>query len=167
MGGEFEDKDTGWADLCTTCEVNGGEASGFVGFLRSTAHYKNKAARGKGEKANPITVAQIAAVNEYGSQDGRIPERSFIRSTVNEYHDQIQRMLDKFSDQILEGKMTRKRALGIASQFLADKIRAKINSGVPPRNAASTVRRKGSSKTLVDTGQMLAAVDWDVKESKT
>ncbi|MDH7597550.1 MAG: hypothetical protein QHG98_07435 [Methanothrix sp.] len=34
----------------------------------------------------------------------------------------------------------------------------KILSNIPPPNAPSTVRKKGSSKTLVDTGAMVGAV---------
>lgn len=35
----------------------------------------------------------------------------------------------------------------------------KINSGVPPPNAPSTIKAKKSSKTLVDSGEMLKHVD--------
>jgi len=34
-----------------------------------------------------------------------------------------------------------------------------INSGVPPPNAPSTIKRKKSSKTLIDTGKMRQHVD--------
>ena len=34
----------------------------------------------------------------------------------------------------------------------------KMLSGVPPPNAESTIRKKGSSKTLVDTGEMVGHV---------
>lgn len=34
----------------------------------------------------------------------------------------------------------------------------KILSGVPPPNAPTTIRQKGSSKTLVDTGEMVGHV---------
>jgi len=34
-----------------------------------------------------------------------------------------------------------------------------INSGVPPPNAPSTIKAKGSSKTLVDSGEMRNHVD--------
>ncbi len=35
----------------------------------------------------------------------------------------------------------------------------KIQSGVPPPNAPSTIKQKRSSKTLIDTGEMIQHVD--------
>jgi len=35
----------------------------------------------------------------------------------------------------------------------------KIQSGVPPPNAPSTIKQKRSSKTLIDTGEMMRHVD--------
>jgi hypothetical protein len=37
-------------------------------------------------------------------------------------------------------------------------IDKKMLSGVPPPNAESTIKKKGSSKTLIDTGEMLGHV---------
>jgi phage gpG-like protein len=39
----------------------------------------------------------------------------------------------------------------------------KILSNIPPPNAASTVAKKGSSKTLVDSGDMYRAVKHEIK----
>jgi len=41
-------------------------------------------------------------------------------------------------------------------------IRIKILSNVPPPNAASTIKAKGSSHTLIDTGEMLESVSHEV-----
>ncbi len=37
-----------------------------------------------GDPTQPGTVAHYAAINEFGSADGHVPERSFIRSGVTE-----------------------------------------------------------------------------------
>lgn len=42
--------------------------------------------------------------------------------------------------------------------FLENKIREKILSNVPPPNAESTIKRKGSSHTLIDDGILLASI---------
>jgi len=44
-------------------------------------------------------------------------------------------------------------------------IRLKILSNVPPPLKESTVKQKGSSVTLIDTGQMLASVSHQVDDS--
>ena len=42
-------------------------------------------------------------------------------------------------------------------------IRLKILSNIPPPNAASTIKTKGSSHTLIDTGEMLESVSHEVE----
>ena len=42
-------------------------------------------------------------------------------------------------------------------------IRLKILSNIPPPNAASTIKAKGSSYTLIDTGEMLESVSHEVE----
>lgn len=49
-----------------------------------------------------------------------------------------------------------------AGLTMRDKIVQKINSNIPPPNAKSTSDRKGSSKTLIDTSQMLTSVGMEV-----
>lgn len=45
---------------------------------------------------------------------------------------------------------------------LRNEIVKKIHSNIPPPNAPSTVKAKGSSKTLIDTGEMWRSVDMQV-----
>lgn len=42
--------------------------------------------------------------------------------------------------------------------YLENKIREKILSNVPPENAPSTIKAKGSSHTLIDDGILLASI---------
>jgi hypothetical protein len=51
-----------------------------------------------------------------------------------------------------------------AGMDLRNKIVLKINSNIPPPNAPSTVKKKGSSKTLVDNSTMINSVDVQVIE---
>lgn len=45
---------------------------------------------------------------------------------------------------------------------LENSIRIKILSNIPPPNAISTIKSKGSSHTLIDTGEMLESVSHEV-----
>lgn len=58
-----------------------------------------------------------------------------------------------------------KRILLDAAMDLRNEIVKKINSNVPPPNAPSTIKQKGSSKTLIDTGNMVNSVDMRFTES--
>jgi hypothetical protein len=42
-------------------------------------------------------------------------------------------------------------------------IQDSINSNIPPANAPSTVKQKGSSKTLIDTGAMRQGVTHELE----
>ncbi len=48
---------------------------------------------------------------------------------------------------------------------LENRIRIKILSNVPPPNAPSTIEKKGSSHTLIDSGNMLGSVSHQVTGS--
>lgn len=160
----FYDTDKGWNRLMTRLESAAGEAGVFVGFLRSSGQYKPKGMRAKGEPS--LTVAQVAAINEFGSSDGRVPERSFIRSAIDANASQITRLAKKLTGKVVDGTMSKNAALGILGQKVVDDIRARIQKGVPPPNAPSTIAAKKSSHTLIDTGQMVGAVEYEVFHGK-
>lgn len=170
--GNFTDKDKGWNKLVSAFKVNAGETAGFVGWLRSSGEYKNKEDRekeahtagGVAKPPSPITIAQIAATHEFGSADGRIPERAPIRTTLAKHSKDIKRLIKKVSGSVLDGKMNKKKAIGVVCQKIADGLVSTIEGNLPPPNEPSTIARKGSSKTLIDTGQMKNSVDWEVKD---
>jgi len=157
----FFDNDYGWDRLYASLDGIPGESKVVVGVLRSSAVYKPK----KGRNKQPVSVAQIAAIHEFGSKDGKIPERSFMRSAMSSNQKAIENLMKKLIVKMTDG-LPSKIALGVVGQFLRDKIVAKINSGIPPVNAQSTIERKGSSKTLIDTGQLKSSIDWEIKEGK-
>jgi len=111
-------------------------------------------------------MAALARVHEFGAPDRNIPERSFIRSAMNEHGKEFERLIKKIARSMVSGKINKKQGLGILAQKAIDWIKAKIDSIVPPPNAPSTVRRKGSDVTLVDTGQLRNSLDWELKEGK-
>lgn len=45
---------------------------------------------------------------------------------------------------------------------LRNEIVKKIHSNIPPPNAPSTIKAKGSSKTLIDTGEMWRSIDTQI-----
>ena len=61
---------------------------------------------------------------------------------------------------IYDGKAGVKQVLDMLGMQAASDMRNLIRSGsgVPPPNAPATIARKGSSHTLVDTGQMINSV---------
>src|SRR5690606_39350285 len=78
------DKDYGWRDLMKTFEGLDGEISVLVGVPGTADDYKDG-----------VNQVLVASVNEFGSDDGRIPERSFLRSTVDEKSQEYSALLAK------------------------------------------------------------------------
>lgn len=107
-------------------------------------------------------VAMIAAIQDFGAPSVGIPPRPFFRNMVaakkGEWPAALQGLL-KANDYDAE------RALALMGEGIAGQLRQSIVDTNEPPLAPATVRRKKSSKPLVDTGHLLASIDYEV-ESK-
>lgn len=174
---ELRDTDKGWREMLRAAQALAGGAYVKVGILGDDERgglHKTDPTTGK---ASPLTVAEIAVVNEFGTEDGHVPQRSFVRSTFDRMREELERDAAKLIVQVvLDRKMTVEAALSILGLKLATGIRSTIvdGSGVPPPNAPSTARAKArgtgkarekaiaGARPLVDTGAMLAAISYGV-----
>lgn len=110
--------------------------------------------------AHVPTNIELARIHEYGTET--IPERSFIRSTLFEKRPAIVELIKEVKAKIYSGKMTVSQALDIIGLQVQALIRGKITDGDkawPPLKEA-TIKAKGSSKPLIDTGQLLKSVTY-------
>lgn len=112
----------------------------------------------------PMTV--IAAVHEFGSTDGRIPERSYLRSTFDENRRKYERMIRDGAKGVLKGKTAAKKTAFATGETVRADVIKRIKSNIPPPLAESTISRKGSSVALIDTGQLIASITSIVHEGK-
>lgn len=111
------------------------------------------------------TLAEVAAAHEFGT--ATIPQRSFIRATVDLKAGEIGALQEKLAAQVAEGKITPEVAmerLGAAAQGM---VQTRIAEGIGPALAPATVARKGSDKPLVDTGQLRSSVTYQVLQGGT
>ncbi len=145
------------------------------------------------EKQGEITMAELAATHELGSPKNGIPERSFIRSTLDSNTSEYASLLRPLLRQLLEGKLTVKRLLGIWGAKASADIKARLLRGAPlspalskrtieARKARALVRQQSGTspgklrdsqgkflslkgvglRPLVETGQLVASLSWDV-----
>jgi len=153
------DKDAGWdalKDRVLKLSTPGAfTLVGVQGQQASSAH----------RKAAPMTVVDLAVVHEYGKvihkKDGTeivIPQRSFIRATIDEHAPKLQRTASALGQGVLIGKFQTGQALELLGQQGVGLIKQRIADGIAPPNADSTKARKGSSTPLVDTGQLRGAI---------
>ncbi len=106
----------------------------------------------------------IATVNEFGSADGHIPERSFMRSTADENRAKYANLMQKAVEAgIDKGLGAMRRELGRAGLVMVGDIQKKIVALKDPPNAPSTIAKKGSANPLVDTGRLASSIDFVVK----
>lgn len=128
-----------------------------VGFIEGDTHNKARDSKGKIISTEPIPVAAIAAVHEFGSEKMKIPERSFIRSWVDANRASIANMFQRITTRIMDDKLTPDMGLKQLGVYVKGGIQRQMRGtfvALKPR----TIKRKGSSVPLIDTGQMRASV---------
>lgn len=106
------------------------------------------------------SIAQVAAVNEFGASD--IPERPFMRQSFENHEGELQAACDAAQRLVSSGGSAEQalQQIGVAAKGLVqDEI---VNGGFAP-NAESTIKKKGSEQPLIDTGTMRQSVNFVVK----
>lgn len=120
-----------------------------------------------------VTNVLIAAVHEFGTADGHVPSRSWMRTYMDENADRLRGIARQLQAQWLEGKITHEQALGRLAAKMVGEMQARIARGLEPELADSTIaRRRGPRKghkgprkitPLVDTGQFRASISWEIR----
>lgn len=93
-----------------------------------------------------------------------IPERSYLRAGFDANLDKIQREFELLLSQVLELKITGKSALDLIGASVTTKIQDFLVELKEPPLAESTIRAKGSSNPLIDTGQLMNSITWKITE---
>ena len=102
-----------------------------------------------------ITVAEIAEIHEFGLG---VPERSWLRDWIDQDKAQIEARISTESRAMITKKRTREQVLARLGVWIQGEIQQRIADGIPPPNAPSTIARKGSSKPLIDKGQLRQSI---------
>ncbi len=116
------------------------------------------------EQRDGITNANLAAVHEFGSADGSIPQRSFIRGTTDRERAKINRLLERAVKAGVRGDV--RRELGKVGEVIRAAMVRTIDQSIGIKaNAPATIARKGSSVPLIDTGVLKGAISWEYHAS--
>lgn len=146
-----------------THRVNGGLA-GLAARIRSAGRADLRVKVGLPTGSSPYpdgtSVIMVGIEQEFGSENGRIPERSFLRSTMRRKAPEHRRLIQQLARSVHRGDRDPEDALALLGMTAADNVQQTIQDGVPPPNAPSTVRRKGSSHTLIDTGHLIQSITY-------
>lgn len=136
----------------------------FVGLLQDKGQERTE--------EGGITLAGYAAVNEFGSEDGHVPERSFLRSTVDDNRGRYMTALDRCAAAFVEGAKKNgpggglaalEHRLGLLGSRVKGDVRRTIRDLRDPPNAPLTLARKyPGDNPLIHTGRMQQSISFAV-----
>ena len=152
-----------------TVDIKGGDK--YKKFLAKMAEIAGGVKAGilnNATTADGKSIATYAAYNEFGGANNHPPSRPFMRTVAKERPKVwVGQMVAK-----IRGNATKpeawKGALVLAGESMKADIKYSIQAGTWKPNAPATIeakRRKGKVEPdhpLIDTGQMLAAVSYEV-----
>lgn len=150
------DKDRGWKKIAADLRKTANHPYVKVGLVEPASEAVHK--------GSELTVAEIGVIHEYGSADGSIPPRSFIRTTLISESQKVNSAIESFLKGVILQKYNVETALGRLGLFALSLIKNRItNEHIPPPLAESTIKAKTrDGKTgdvpLVDTAQMLNSI---------
>ena len=104
-------------------------------------------------------VAAVAAFNEFGTET--IPERPFFRQSIEGADKVIMPVLKDGIDPM--DMALDSRTAGKVGLVMQARIQRSITDLSTPANAPSTIKEKGSSNPLIDTGFMRQSVTFMVE----
>jgi len=115
-----------------------------------------------------ITLAGYAAVNEFGSENGHVPERSFLRSTVDSKQGEYQKALDDATGEMIDETIHRgitagvrklQKDLGSLGVKASGDVKTTIREIREPANAPGTLAKKyPADNPLIHTGRMRQSI---------
>lgn len=134
-----------------------------VGFIAGEANAKK---RDKNGKINPtdLDIVQVAAWNELGTS--KIPARPFMQQTLDNNEDVINAFTDALIGRVIDGSETVESAANSLGAKVKGLMQQEIRNGEFAPNAPSTIRKKGSSHPLIDTGTMRQSVTYVVRKKR-
>lgn len=117
---------------------------------------------------NGFTLAARGAVHEFGSTDGTIPERRWIRGTFETYEKELIEMQARISKQFFSGDFDIEKALSMLGVWASNKVKYHVkNDTLTPALKQATIDRKGSDRPLIDTALMVNSVNYEITDAKS
>lgn len=120
--------------------------------------------RSREPETSGLSLVEVALIHEFGAPAAGIPQRSFLRATIDEHAPDIRRLILAVAARALDGAITPAQALDQIGSKVAGWVQTRIDQGIAPPLKPETIARKGSSKPLVNVGQLKAAITWKVGE---
>lgn len=152
-------KDTGYKKAMETFKKFSNKPSVKIGVMESSGPHKD---------TDGLTVVEVATFHEFGGENNQPPERSFIRSTVDQNHESYVQKAQVLQQKCVMQELTVDKALSILGEVIQAGIVKTINDGIEPELSeatlkAKTVNGKVGTTPLVDTGQLKQSIRYKVE----
>lgn len=99
-----------------------------------------------------------------GGFGGPIPERPFFRTAMRKNKAKYRKAMKDSANKLLTGETTLDVVLNKLGTQAQDDIQQSISTWTTPGNSETTIRLKGSSKPLIDSGEMRKSVTWKLEK---
>lgn len=119
-----------------------------VGFLENSTYPDGK------------PTAMIAAIQEFGAPSVGIPPRPYFRNMVAAKSPGWPATL---ANLLRTNNYDAQAALELMGEGIKGQLQQSIQDTNEPPLRPATIRRKGHSKPLIDSGHMINSVDYDIK----
>jgi hypothetical protein len=163
--------DRGASALMARAQALAGGMRVRVGVLDNSPKREGRAAQSKKARVRAkgaasasrrtLSLLEVAVVHEFGA--GPVPQRSFIRATIDARRADIEAELANLARGVVGGQIEARQALDLLGAKVAGWCQSRIADGIAPALKAATIKRKGSSKPLINTGQLRSAITWRVE----
>ena len=153
MSGILKDIDKGWSRIVKELkEINKSVVK--VGILESAGNTTD----GK------MRMAKLGSIQEYGLPQKKIPPRPFMRQAYERCKEKIIQLLKSEKSKIILGKSNVKKSLDVVGTYFQQEIQREFTAGNFVPNKPETIRRKGSSQPLIDTGRLKGSIRFLVEK---
>lgn len=109
-------------------------------------------------------VSEYAVYNEYGT--AYIPARPFFRTATS--FDESRNIIANYTRQAIEslisGQLTVEQVQGKIGLYLKGRVINSVRNGGWTMNSQSTIAIKGNKPPLVDSGDLISSIEWEVKD---
>ncbi|WP_169753515.1 hypothetical protein [Campylobacter mucosalis] len=110
-----------------------------------------------------INLATLAAIHELGSVKNGIAQRSFLKEPLLNQKNQITNAINANLAKFLKGKISEDVFLGRVGEVAVDIAQSAIEDGkISLALSPKTIKRKGSSRPLIDTGLLKNSIAWEL-----
>lgn len=130
---------------------------GILGGSKNARAVFNKERVGSGD----IDNVSLGVIHEFGSLSRGIPARSFLREPLESHKNEIMQFMKspKVAEMILNGQFKSVfQWLGLIGEGIVQRAFATRGFGKWAPNAPETIKQKGSSAPLIDTGQLRKSI---------